>query len=72
MAMRHLTEAEVNTLLVKLTLAGYIPGRDFKVDENGRIWTKKETFAFLKRTPALPEADDDFCNERQRSLTPAS
>ncbi|MEO1399988.1 MAG: hypothetical protein AAFV72_01900 [Cyanobacteria bacterium J06635_1] len=76
MAIRHLTKAEVNTLLIKLTLAGFIPGKDFKVDENGRIWARKEIYAFISRLPALPEADDDFVTDdassaQQRPLTPA-
>ncbi|MEM9906384.1 MAG: hypothetical protein AAF921_15310 [Cyanobacteria bacterium P01_D01_bin.44] len=75
MAIRHLTKAEVNTLLIKLTLAGFIPGKDFKVDENGRIWARKEIYAFISRIPALPEADDDFVNDdltndQQRPLMP--
>ena len=57
MAIRHLTKSEVSTLVLQLTLASYIPGKDFKVDENGKVWARKEVFAFLQRIPAIPQDD---------------
>ena len=65
MAIRPLNKAEANTLLIKLALAGYIPERDFKIDDKGRIWARKEDFTFLKRIPALPEPDIDVANDEQ-------
>lgn len=57
MAIRHLTKSEASTLVLQLTLAGYIPGKDFKVDDDGQVLARKEVFAFLKRIPALPQND---------------
>ena len=82
MTIRALTQAEVNTLLIQLTLAGYIPGRDFKITPDGQILARKEIFAGLKRIPALPEIGealpqmpsetegcDDSLDDNPRSLT---
>ena len=57
MAIRHLTKSEVSTLVLQLTLAGYVPGRDFKFDNTGQILARKNVFAFLERIPALPQDD---------------
>ena len=61
MAIRQLTKAEVNRLLLTLTLAGYIPGRDFKVNEQGQILARKEIMSVIQRIPALPECDPFSC-----------
>ncbi len=64
MAIRQLTKAEVNRLLLTLTLAGYIPERDFKVDENGQILARKEIMPVIRRIPALSESDDQLLNNQ--------
>ncbi len=70
MAIRSLNQAEVNTLLVKLTLAGFIPDRDFKVDSTGQVLAKPAVMEFLKRVPAIPQ--EDGCTEEnvERVLLP--
>ncbi len=62
MAIRQLTKAEVNRLVLTLTLAGYIPERDFKIDENGQILARKEILPVIRRIPALSDADDTLLN----------
>ncbi|MDJ0706192.1 MAG: hypothetical protein QNJ46_23215 [Leptolyngbyaceae cyanobacterium MO_188.B28] len=57
MAIRPLTKSETSTLVLQLTLAGYTPGKDFKFDERGRIWARKEVFGFLSSIPVVPEND---------------
>ncbi|EKV00222.1 hypothetical protein Lepto7375DRAFT_2325 [Leptolyngbya sp. PCC 7375] len=63
MAIRHLTKAEVNQLLLTLTLAGYIPERDFKIDENGQILAKQEIMPIIRRIPAWSESDSRLLND---------
>ncbi|ESA35721.1 hypothetical protein N836_10670 [Leptolyngbya sp. Heron Island J] len=62
MAIRQLTNAEVNQLLLTLTLAGYVPERDFKIDENGQILARKEIMPVIRRIPALCETDERLLN----------
>lgn len=62
MAIRQLTKTEVNRLVLTLTLAGYIPERDFKLDENGQILAKQEILPIIRRIPALSESDETFLN----------
>ena len=64
MAIRHLTKTEVNRLVLTLTLAGYIPERDFKIDENGQVLAKPEILPVIRRIPALSEADETFLNNQ--------
>ena len=63
MAIRQLTKAEVNRLLLSLTLAGYVPGRDFKVNENGQVLARKEIMAMIERIPVLTDSDDDILQQ---------
>ncbi|NEP15992.1 MAG: hypothetical protein F6J97_03705 [Leptolyngbya sp. SIO4C1] len=63
MAIRPLNKAEVNTLLVKLSLSGFIAERDFKVDEQGRLWARPEVFNCLRRIPAFPEVEGESAIE---------
>lgn len=72
MAIRQLTKAEVNRLLLTLTLSGYIPGRDFKIDENGQILARKEIMPIIRRMPALPDADATLLNSHQPPSTVCS
>ena len=62
MAIRPLTKPEVNRLLLTLTLSGYVPERDFKIDENGQILARKELMPLIRRIPALSEADEHLLN----------
>ncbi len=62
MAIRQLTKAEVNQLLLTLTLSGYVPERDFKIDENGQILARKELMPMIRRIPALSETDEQLLN----------
>lgn len=71
MAIRQLTKAEVNRLLLTLTLAGYIPERDFKIDENGQILARKEIMPVIRRIPALSESDDRLLNDRAFPAPPS-
>ena len=68
MAIRPLNQTEVNTLLVKLTLAGFIPERDFKIDSTGQVLAKPAVMEFLKRVPAIPEADGSTEETAERML----
>ncbi|MBE9068519.1 hypothetical protein IQ260_17870 [Leptolyngbya cf. ectocarpi LEGE 11479] len=72
MAIRQLTKAEVNRLLLTLTLSGYIPERDFKIDENGQILARKEIMPMIRRIPALSEADATLLNSHQSPSTVCS
>lgn len=65
MAIRQLTKAEVSQLLLTLTLSGYIPERDFKIDEKGQILARKEIMPVIRRIPALPESDAALLNSQQ-------
>ncbi|MEM8614650.1 MAG: hypothetical protein AAGF93_21750 [Cyanobacteria bacterium P01_H01_bin.105] len=65
MAIRQLTKTEVNRLLLTLILSGYIPERDFKLDEHGQILARKEIMPMIRRIPALPEADATLLNSHQ-------
>ncbi|MEM9483389.1 MAG: hypothetical protein AAGA83_06820 [Cyanobacteria bacterium P01_F01_bin.116] len=65
MAIRQLTKAEVNRLLLTLILSGYIPERDFKIDENGQILARKEIMPMIRRIPALPESDIPLLDSQQ-------
>ena len=65
MAMRQLSKDEVNRLLLTLTLAGYVPERDFKLDENGQILSRKEILPIIRRIPALSDADDALLHSHQ-------
>ena len=65
MAIRQLTKAEVNRLLLTLTLSGYIPERDFKIDENGQLLARKEIMPMIRRIPALPESDATLLDSQQ-------
>ncbi|MEM1253521.1 MAG: hypothetical protein AAGI69_13895 [Cyanobacteria bacterium P01_H01_bin.21] len=65
MAMRQLSKDEVNRLLLTLTLAGYVPERDFKLDENGQILARKEILPIIRRIPALSDADDALLHSQQ-------
>lgn len=55
MTVRHLNEAEVNTLMLKLILAGCIPGRDFQIDSQGKVWGSPQVLKLVKRIPVMPE-----------------
>ena len=72
MAMRQLTKDEVNRLLLTLTLAGYVPERDFKLDENGQILARKEILPVIRRIPALSDADDALLHQPQPPSTSSS
>ncbi|MGD1950224.1 MAG: hypothetical protein ACFB14_11330 [Leptolyngbyaceae cyanobacterium] len=65
MAMRQLSKDEVNRLLLTLTLAGYVPGRDFRLDENGQFLARKEILSIIRRIPALSDADDALLHTQQ-------
>ncbi|MEM9266797.1 MAG: hypothetical protein AAGA46_14860 [Cyanobacteria bacterium P01_F01_bin.13] len=69
MAIRHLTKPEVNRLLLTLTLAGYIPGRDFKVTENGQIMARKEILPIIERIPVLTDSDDEILHDQPQLHT---
>ena len=69
MAMRQLSKDEVNRLLLTLTLAGYVPERDFKLDENGQILARKEILPIIRRSPALSDADDALLHSQQPPST---
>ncbi len=68
MTIRQLTKAEVNQLLLTLTLAGYIPERDFKVNENGQILARKEIMPVIQRIPVLSESDSRHFSHGNRKL----
>ena len=67
MAIRQLTNAEVNQLVLTLTLAGYIPERDFKIDENGQVLARQEILPVIRRIPAMSEADERLLNNSSLS-----
>ena len=55
MTVRHLNQAEVNTLMLKLILSGCIPGRDFQIDSQGKVWGSPGVLRLVKRIPVMPE-----------------
>ncbi|MEL6135869.1 MAG: hypothetical protein AAFQ61_01975 [Cyanobacteria bacterium J06626_23] len=65
MTIRPLTKSEIDTLFIQLTLAGLIPGRDFKFDEAGQIMARKEVWSVVQRIRPVPDAGDFTCGLQQ-------
>ncbi len=55
MAIRPLTKSEIDTLFIQLTLAGLIPGRDFKFNGTGQIMARKEVWSIVQRIRPVPD-----------------
>jgi hypothetical protein len=56
--IRALTKSEVGELVIRLAVAGFVPGRDFTLNDEGQILASPEVREFLRCTSAW--APDDL------------